>query len=127
VVFGPLQRNPVDGLDSATALDTGMQRQDKAYVTIVVCKVANCVANAKIDHSYLAVMWSRDFVSVSRIVSRPNFASLDLQGFRSRLGLEGYRSRSQAYCLETLNIASIWLSKTNSTKFFSIVFAGEKQ
>ena len=65
----------------------------------VVCKDANCVANAKIYHSYLAMMESRDLVSVSRIVSRSNFASLE--GFRSRLGLEGFRSRSQAYCFET--------------------------
>jgi len=28
----PPLRNPGDGLDSATALDTEMQRQDKAYV-----------------------------------------------------------------------------------------------
>jgi len=27
-----LLRNPGDGLDSTTALDSGMQRQDKAYV-----------------------------------------------------------------------------------------------
>jgi len=27
--------------------------------------------------------------------------------------VKGYRSRSQAYCLETWNIASIWLSKTS--------------
>ena len=46
-------------------------------------------------------------------VSRPIFKSLDPEGFRSRLCLEGYRSRSQAYCLETWNIASIWLSKTS--------------
>jgi len=32
VVFGNLLRNPGNGLDSATALDTGMQRQDKTYV-----------------------------------------------------------------------------------------------
>jgi len=37
-------------------------------------------------------------------VSRPTFASL---------GLEGCRSRSQAYCLETLNTAKIWLKKTS--------------
>ena len=48
-------------------------------------------------------MESRDLVSISRFVSRPIFASL---------GLEGYRSRSQSYCLETLKIARIWLSKT---------------
>jgi len=27
--------------------------------------------------------------------------------------VKGYRSRSQAYCFETWNIASIWLSKTS--------------
>jgi len=37
---------------------------------------------------------SRDFVSVSR----PIFASLGLEGVRSRL--EGYRSRDFAYCKE---------------------------
>jgi len=36
----------------------------------------------------------RDLVSVSR----PNFASLGLEGFRSRLGLKGYRSRDFEYC-----------------------------
>jgi len=35
-------------------------------------------------------MESRDFVSI--------FASLGLEGFRSRLGLEGSKSRSLAYC-----------------------------
>jgi len=56
-------------------------------------------------------MESRDLVSVSRIVSRPNFASLGLEGFRSRLGLGGYRSRSQTYCFETLNITRYGLVK----------------
>jgi len=32
VVFDPLLRNLGDGLDSTTALDSGMQKQDKAYV-----------------------------------------------------------------------------------------------
>jgi len=32
-VFGLLLRNRVEGLDPTIALDTGMQRQDKAYVT----------------------------------------------------------------------------------------------
>jgi len=60
------------------------------------------------------VIESQELVSVSRIFSRPIFASLGLEGFTSRLGLglEGYRSRSQAYCLETLNIARMWLRKS---------------
>jgi len=33
-------------------------------------------------------------------VSRPIFASLGLEGFRSRLGLEGFRSRDFEYCKE---------------------------
>ena len=37
---------------------------------------------------------------VSRLVSRPNFASLGLEGFRSRLGLEGFRSRGFEYFKE---------------------------
>jgi len=43
---------------------------------------------------------------VSRLVSRPIFASLGrgLEGFRSRLGLEGSG-------LETLNIAKKWFIK----------------
>jgi len=41
-------------------------------------------------------MESRD--SVSRLVWRPIFASLGLEDFRSRLGLEGYRSRDFEYC-----------------------------
>jgi len=39
-----------------------------------------------------AVMESQDLVSVSRVVSKSIFASLGL-GFRSRLGLQSYRSR----------------------------------
>jgi len=39
----------------------------------------------------------------TRLVSRPIFASLSLglglEGFMSRLGLKGYRSRSQACCV----------------------------
>jgi len=37
----------------------------------VVFKDANCVANAKIKYSYLAVMESQDLVSVTMIVSGP--------------------------------------------------------
>jgi len=37
--------------------------------------------------------------------------SLGLEGFRSHLALKGDRSRSQACCLETVNIAKIWLCK----------------
>ena len=44
-------------------------------------------------------MESRDLVSVSRRVSRPIFWSLGLEG----LGLEGFRSRSQALRLESLH------------------------
>jgi len=58
-------------------------------------------------------MKSRYLVSFSRFVSGPIFASLGLQGFTSRLDLEGYRSQSQAYCLETLNIARTWLRKSS--------------
>jgi len=32
VVLTPLVRNPGDGLECTTALDTEMQRQDKVYV-----------------------------------------------------------------------------------------------
>jgi len=35
-------------------------------------------------------------------VSRPIFASLSFEHFRSCLSLKGYRSRSKVYCLETL-------------------------
>jgi len=41
-------------------------------------------------------MESRDLVSVSRRVSRPVFWSLGLEGLRSCLRLEGFRSRSRA-------------------------------
>jgi len=58
-------------------------------------------------------MESRDLVlvSVSRRVSRPIFRShgLGLECFRSRLGLEGFRSRSRALHLETLH--SLFLMK----------------
>ena len=52
-----------------------------------------------------SVMESRDSVSrhVSRHVSRPAFSSLGLEGLRSRLGLEGFRSWSRALSLETLH------------------------
>ena len=56
-------------------------------------------------------MESQDLVSVSRIVSRPSFESLSLGSKVS--GLESYRSLLQAYCLETLIIARILLSKTS--------------
>ena len=39
-------------------------------------------------------MESRDLVSVSRRVSRPVFWSFGLEDLRSRLGLEGIRSRA---------------------------------
>jgi len=47
-------------------------------------------------------MESRDLISVSRLVSRPIFASLglDLEGFRSRHDLKGYMSREFEYCKE---------------------------
>jgi len=49
-----------------------------------------------------AVMEFRDLVLVSRLISRPIFASLGfgLESFRSRLGLglEGFRSREFEYC-----------------------------
>jgi len=72
-------------------------------------------------------MESRDVVSVSRLVSRPIFASLGLEGFRSRLGIEDYRSRSQACCLETMKIARVWLSLSETSviqQILSVVFAG---
>jgi len=34
-----------------------------------------------------------------------------LKGFRYCVGLEGYRSQSQAYCFKTLNTLTIWLNK----------------
>jgi len=48
----------------------------------------------------LAVMESRDLVSVSRLVSRHIFASLGLESFRCSLGLEGFRSRDFEDCKE---------------------------
>jgi len=66
-------------------------------------------------------MESRHLVSDPRIVPRPIFASLGIEGFRSRLGLEGYRSRSQTYCLETWNITRIWLSETVIQRGFSLL------
>jgi len=54
--------------------------------------------------------------------------SLRLEGFRSRLGLEGYRSLSQPIVLR------LWISQRNglvnfynSTTFLSVVFASKKQ
>jgi len=48
-------------------------------------------------------MQSRDLVSVSIRVRRPVFPSLGLEYLRSRLGLEGFRSRYRAHSLETLH------------------------
>jgi len=57
------------------------------------------------------------------LVPRPIYASLGLNGFRSCLCHKGCWSRSQAYCLETLNIARIWLSKTSVIQqVFSLLF-----
>jgi len=50
---------------------------------------------------------------VLRLVLRPIFANLSLKGFRSRLDLEGYRSQSQGYCLETFNTATTLFKKTS--------------
>jgi len=58
------------------------------------------------------VMESQDLVSVLRLIYRPIVVSLGLKCFRSCLGLEGYRSWSRVYCLETLNIARMWVSQT---------------
>ena len=55
----------------------------------------------------------KNFLPLHQAVSKPISASLSLEVSRTRLGLEGYRSRSQTYCLETLNTATIWLSKTS--------------
>jgi len=54
-------------------------------------------------------MESRDWVSILRLVSRPSFSSLGLEGFRSRLGftLAGYRSWSQPIVLR------LWISEIN--------------
>jgi len=56
-------------------------------------------------------MESRDLVSVSRAT----FASLGLEGFRSRLGLEGYG-------LETLNISKKWFSKISIIQRFCLLY-----
>jgi len=57
---------------------------------------------------YMLSMFSPKSVAISGGVSR---LGLGLEGFRSRLGLVGYRSRSQACCLETLNTSTMGLSK----------------
>ena len=57
------------------------------------------------------VMESQDLVSVSRLVSRPIFATSVSKVSGLPLGPEGYRSRSQAYCLETFNIEKYGLAK----------------
>jgi len=62
-------------------------------------------------------MESRDLVSVSRLDSRPIFASLGL-------GLERFRSRlvsvSKAAGLETLNIAKKWYSEISIIQQFFV-------
>jgi len=70
-------------------------------------------------------LWLFSSDRVSKIFSRPIFASLGLEGFTSRLGLgiEDYRSRSQANFLETSNTARIWLSKTSVIqRVFSLLY-----
>jgi len=49
---------------------------------------------------------------ISRLGLGPIFASLGLECFRSHLGFDGSRSRPQAYCIETFNTATKWLSKS---------------
>jgi len=39
-----------------------------------------------------------------------------------RVSDSGYRSRSQAHCFETLNIARIWLCKTVIQRVFSLLY-----
>jgi len=51
-------------------------------------------------------------VSVSRLVSRSIFASLGLEGFKSRLGLECFRSRDFEHCKEI-----VYQNLYNSTIF----------
>jgi len=69
-------------------------------------------------------MVSRDFVTV---VSSPIFASLGLEGFRSRLGLglESYRSQSQAQraaCISEPRLRTIGLKKSGYAGY-AVVFA----
>jgi len=61
----------------------------------------NYFANFETSSSlHASVLESRGLVAISR----PIIASL---------GLEGYRSRSQAYCHKTLNTATMWVRKTS--------------
>ena len=64
--------------------------------------------------------WFEYLLSSSDGVSRPIFTSP---------GLDGCRSRSQACCLKTLNVARIWLTNISVIQrvFLSVVFAGMKQ
>ena len=64
-----------------------------------------------------SVMESRDLVSVSRLVSRPIFACLGLEGFKPRLGLEVFRSRDIEYCKEM-----VFWNFYNSTIFCLLYF-----
>ena len=57
----------------------------------------------RVHATYRPVTESRDLVSVSRRVLRSVFWSLGLEGLTSRLGLEGFRSRSRPLRLETLH------------------------
>jgi len=66
----------------------------KKHYIIILCKEYDRTCRSMTS---LAVMESRDLVSVSR----PVFLSLCLEGLRSCHGLEGFRSRSRALRLET--------------------------
>jgi len=73
-------------------------------------------------------MESRDLVSVSRLISRPIFASLGLGSFRPRLGLENCMPQSQARCLRLWILQRYGLGKFLWLNvYLSGVPAGEKQ
>jgi len=88
-----------------------------------MCKDINCVANAK-EHSYL----SSDIASRLGLglKNRPEtqFCESRSRRFQVRLGLEGYSSQLQAYCLETLNNARMYyaLVKLHFNEFISLLY-----
>ena len=62
--------------------------------------------------TYWLVMESQDFVSVSRLVSRPIFACLGLS-LEGPVSDSGLQVSVTAYCLENLNIEKKWLGRTS--------------
>jgi len=66
------------------------------------------------------IFQKQDRIRYSDGVSRPAFWSLGLEGLKSRLGIEGFRFRSRALRLETLN--RLFFMKSCNKEFLKKMF-----